>query len=197
MSVTTTQVESIKSGAIMFADSELGIKNALASVEACIVPYTFEQFEIVGGVWQLAYRTKTECTPATSGKAWERFYSGFSQAKPASTTPKAIKLAAARVKREKACKALVKKHGTAQALRTEASKALTAGKELESELLMAAAKIQTRVDEKARDALLKPRRDKVLSLVRAADDKVLIALEKLLAITVPAKATRKIKKAAA
>ena len=193
MSVTTTQVESIKAGAIMFADSELGIKNALASVEACIVPWTFEQHEIVGGVWQLAYRTKTECTPATSGKAWERFYSGFSQTKPASTTPKALKLAQARVKREKACKALVKKHGTAQALRTEASKALTAGKELESELLMAAAKMQGKADDKIANETLKPRRDKILALVRAADDKQLVALEKLLAITVPAKAARKSK----
>ena len=187
------QVEVIKSGAVTFADSELGIKTALAAVEACIVPYTFEQHEIVGGVWQLAYRTKTECTPATSGRAWERFYSGFSQTKPASTTPKAIKLAAARVKKETACKVLIAKHGTAQALRTEASKALTAGKELESELLMAAAKMQGKADGKARDALLKPRIDKVLALVRNADDKVLMALEKLLAITVPANAARRAK----
>ena len=193
MTVTTTQVEVIKLNAIMFADSELGIKNALAAVEACIVPWTFEQHEIVGGVWQLAYRTKTECTPATSGKAWERFYSGFSQAKPASTTPKAIKLAAARVKKEKACKVLIKKHGTAQSLRTAASKALTAGEELESELLMAAAKMQGKADEKAANETLKPRRDKVLAMVRAADDKQLSALEKLLAITVPAKAARRVK----
>jgi hypothetical protein len=191
MTVTIAQVESIKSSAIMFADSELGIKNALAAVEGCIVPYTFEQFEIVAGVWKLAYQTRTECTPATGNKAWERFYSGFANPKPASTTPKALQLAAARVKKEKACKTLIKKHGTAQALRTEASRALTAGKQLESELLMSAAKLQGRADDKAANEKLKPRRDAVLALVRAADDKQLIALEKVLAITVPAKAAKR------
>jgi hypothetical protein len=191
--VTTTQVEAIKSSAIIFADSELGIKNSLAAVEACIVPWNFEQFEIVAGVWKLAYQTKVECTPATSNKAWERFYSGFANPKPASTTPKALQLAAARVKKEKACKVLIKKHGSAQALRTAASKSLTSGREVESELLMAAAKMQGRADDKAANATLKPRRDKVLAAVRAADDKQLIALEKVLAITVPAKAAKKVK----
>jgi hypothetical protein len=191
MTVTIAQVESIKSSAIMFADSELGIKNALASVEACIAPWTFEQFEIVAGVWKLAYQTKTECTPATGNKAWERFYSGFANPKPSSTTPKALQLAAARVKKEKACKVLIEKHVTAKALRVAASKSLTAGKELESELLMSAAKMQGRVDEKAVNEALKPRRDKVLALVRSADDKQLVALEKLLAITVPARAAKR------
>ena len=104
-----------------------------------------------------------------------------------------MKLAEARIKREKACKALVEKHGTAQSLRVEASKALTAGKQVESELLMAAAKMQSKVDEKAVNETLRPRRDKVLAVVRAADDKQLSALEKLLAITDPAKAARRVK----
>jgi len=199
MTITTTQVECIRASAISFADSELGIKIAVSDVEGCIVPWAFEQYEIVRAAFELAYKTKVECTPATANSAWIRFASGFSNPKPVSTAAKAVKNAAARAVTDKAVKALITTHKSSTALRKAAAKALGAGQHDKAELLVRAGKTASREELAATVKALNPRwlavGEKVSEAKKTADLRILEGLEKYLAVTVPVKALPRAKKA--
>jgi hypothetical protein len=195
--ITAEQQNALHDAAHTWAAAESGtahVSETVAGILGTSPTWTF--YGLVRTEFVTAYMADRKCDQATADQAWSRLTKRMT-ADYGLEQPKSDKGDAKKKAEKKATLEKLAGNKSPVLLMREAEEALEQGKTARANQLIDASKIATKRDEKtakeSQSARWKALDEKIKAAKKSADVKTLEALEKLLGVTVPAKAGKRSK----